>query len=179
MNAGRTHTEIEAKLKVENHNRVLEGLQTHHGQFKAQQYQRDDYYDNADRTLTGTDQCLRLRHEQDEHGQRCILTYKGPRAESDLKIRKEIELSVDNPQAAADLLEALQYTKRLVVEKQRQLWQQDNCLVALDRVTGLGTFVEIEGPSTEEVLAVHDRLNLTDCPRLTDSYASMVARLDD
>src|SRR5512133_854710 len=72
-------------------------------------------FDTPDLSLTRTRQVLRLRQDQ-----AVVVTYKGPSLQGQaVSMRKEIELVVDNFQAAKDLLEALGYQVAVLYEKYR------------------------------------------------------------
>src|SRR5690606_28439442 len=92
------------------------------------------------------------------------------RAHGRLKSRVETELAVDSARAAAEMLTALGYLPALTFEKRRVTWELDGCLVELDTLPHLGDYVEIEGESDEQVLALRDRLGLADVPVLRASY---------
>jgi len=167
--------EIEAKLKVESHEEVANRLAELGAEFLAQQQQTDSYFDDANRTLTNTDKCLRLRRQQVGDAQKTFLTYKGAREKSDFKKRREIEIEISDADSARKLLSAIDYEKVLVVEKKRRIWRLADCEVALDELPLLGCFVEIEGPDAEKIADVQRNLGLAALPHITDSYASLVA----
>ena len=53
--------EIEAKLKVDSHEEIVKRLVELGAEFMQEQLQTDYYLDDANRSLTETDRCLRLR----------------------------------------------------------------------------------------------------------------------
>lgn len=166
--------EIEAKLKVDSLPDVEHKLKEHGAEFIAEQSQRDVFFDDADASLIATDQCLRLRSQSVGDSKRYFLTYKGAKETSDFKKRREIEIEIDSEEMTEKLLLALGYKKVLVVEKRRRLWRFGNCDVALDRVSELGDFVEIEGPDDETIADVQYRFGLADARSITKSYAQMI-----
>jgi adenylate cyclase, class 2 len=122
--------------------------------------QVDRYFNHPCRDFAVTDEALRLRRTDAA----LAITWKGPRLDATAKTRREIELPLAEaavPAAAlaeggvaatldrwTELLEALGFRQVRQVAKQRRLatvaWHGAAIDVALDRVTGLGTFVELE-----------------------------------
>jgi|688.fasta_scaffold220149_3 adenylate cyclase class 2 len=118
--------------------------------------QIDRYFAHPCRDFARTDEAVRLR----QVGDHVELTWKGPRTDAAAKTRREIELALPSPtvpsgDAAAatiarwtELLEALGFRRVMEVAKRRRparvVWQGTEVEVAIDRVTGLGDFVELE-----------------------------------
>jgi adenylate cyclase class 2 len=169
--------EIEAKLKVDSFDGVLEKLRDRSATFAGDRVETNTFFDTEDRSLLALDKGLRLRVSRDvPTGQeQYILTYKGPRQHGSLKSRDEIEVTVGSPADAIALLECLGYSRMLSFEKKRQTWKLEGCTVELDQVPFLGCFIEIEGPREEAVLKVRDALGLSDLPMLKGSYVAMLA----
>ena len=126
--------------------------------------QSDRYFNHPGRDFARTDEALRLRRD----GDRVVITWKGPRIDTATKTRREIELplSLELPQPGAalhpaefaiarwtDLLEALGFRPVASVAKRRRHasvdWQGREVDVALDRVAGLGEFLELELQAVE------------------------------
>ncbi|MHC4573710.1 MAG: class IV adenylate cyclase [Planctomycetota bacterium] len=168
-------TEIEAKLKVDSLQHMECKLGELGGRFLAEQLQTDYYFDDADRTLTNTDRCLRLRRQQVGDSVKNTLAYKGPKEKHDLKKRVEIEIEVGNIDAGKKLLTALGYHEVLTVEKKRRLWRLGDCEISLDELPLLGSFVEIEGPDGERIAGAQKDLGLSKLPHLPQSYAALIA----
>lgn len=114
--------------------------------------QVDRYFAHPCRDFGRTDEAVRLRRV----GEAVELTWKGPRTDAAAKTRREIELPVRAPEGGAadtverwtELLEALGFRRVTDVAKRRRparvVWQGTEVDVAIDRVTGLGDFVELE-----------------------------------
>jgi len=168
------YLEIEAKLRVPSFERVEECLRSQGASFVSEMVQTDSYFDTPDADLTRTDQCLRLRVETTGTAERLVLTYKGPKQSDDFKKRKEVNLDVTDAEAVETLLEALGYRRALAFNKRRHEWKLAGCLIALDTLPLIGTFVEIEGPDSRVIQSVQKTLALTDAPHVTDSYASLI-----
>ncbi|MCH8193107.1 MAG: class IV adenylate cyclase [Planctomycetes bacterium] len=170
------YTEIETKLSVPSHEPVRMALKRLAAESVSVQFQQDIYFDTAQRSFIETDRCLRLRRQKTGPTEQIYLTYKGPRQVADIKKRQEIELEVGDANQAEHFLSALGYRRILIVEKERDLWRYGNCHVALDRLAGLGTFVEIEGPDDHTIRAVQESIGLKDSPHVQESYAALLAR---
>jgi adenylate cyclase class 2 len=175
MGPKESHTEIEAKLRVDDLAAVALRLREHEARYRGEHSQRDAYYDDPDGGLAGSDRCLRIRHETCGDRETRFVTYKGPKQRGAYKRRQELEFEVSDPEAVHLLLAALGYAPALVVEKTRQVWELDACQVGLDALPALGSFVEIEGPDEDAIARVQDRLGLGDCSHVPESYACLLA----
>ena len=167
--------EIEAKLKVESLAEVERRLHDGSAEFVAEQCQQDVYYDDPLRALEGGDRCLRVRHQRVGDQEEILLTHKGPKLKDDFKKRQEIEVPIGDGQALDRLLAALGYQRALAVNKIRRVWRMGPCVVALDEVADLGTFVEIEGPDDQAIKAVQKELGLDGLSHIPKGYASLLA----
>jgi predicted adenylyl cyclase CyaB len=166
--------EIEAKLKVESFGPVEKRLVECGASVSSQTVQTDTYFDTAERSLTRSDQCLRLRRQSDGRRERIILTYKGAKETHDFKKRQEVNLEVQDATAVERLLEGLGYRKALAFNKKRQTWLLNDCEVALDTLPLIGEFVEIEGPDSACIARVQDLLHLGRVPHVKESYACLI-----
>lgn len=167
--------EIEAKLRVDSLEDVERRLAQLGASLQGQKVQIDCYFDTADRNLTRTDQCLRLRREKKGEQERLIVTYKGAKEQADYKKRREIEFGVTDAEEVESFFDVLGYRRALVFNKRRHLWLLDCCEVALDELPLIGVFVEIEGPDSAEIRQVQTALGLTEAPHVMDSYAALIA----
>ena len=103
----------------------------------------DCYYQAPDRYFRKTDEALRIRSVRisenvcDGNGgaagsekgagrglaeSRALVTYKGPKQDSESHTRKEIELELNDPDAAADLFKSLGYKPVFTVSKHREVY---------------------------------------------------------
>ena len=163
--------EIEAKLKVENHDAVREALLAAGATRVSKVREVNTYYACED-----PDVGLRTRLETDEAGQtRGRVTYKGPRKASKYKSREEIEFDAGDTEAAGHLLERLGHCVALRFEKDRETFTLGDCEIVLDTLPRLGHFIEVEGPSEASVADVLAQLGLADCDTIQQGYASMLA----
>ena len=166
--------EIEAKLKVVSLQEVERKLSEVGAQFLGEQLQTDTYFDNAGAVLKSSDRALRLRRQRTGQKEKTFLTYKGAKEKNDFKKRLEIEIEVGDGDSVEKLFSELGYEKALVFEKRRRIWNLDNCVVCLDELPLLGSFVEIEGPDGGTISDVQKKLGLSDLRHIVESYACLM-----
>ncbi len=122
-------------------------------------------FDTPDMSLAREHRVLRLRQDTS-----IILTYKGPMQVKDgVSMRPEIELEVDDFQAASTLLEELGYRLSLKYEKWRTIYQYGDLEITLDEMP-FGNFTEIEGGDSSQIQRTAALLALDWKTGITDSY---------
>jgi adenylate cyclase, class 2 len=168
--------EIEAKLKVDSLNSVKERLAKIGAEFVEERLQKDSYFDSTGDILNRGDRGLRLRRQWVGQDEKTILTYKGAKEENKFKKRQEIEVEVEDGDSAEKLLLAVGFEKRLIVEKKRQVWRLRECEIALDEVTMLGNFVEIEGSNEDEITEIQKILGLEDLKHIKHGYSHLLRK---
>ncbi|MBI5726070.1 MAG: class IV adenylate cyclase [Planctomycetes bacterium] len=174
--------EIEAKIRVRDFTALRRRIAALGGRLLGSAVETDRFFDTPGRRLMKMDCGLRLRTISRPSGSRkkeagALLTYKGPRkADARAKVRREIQTRLADPRAIADILGMLGLRPSAVVRKHRTTYRLGRCLVELDRLPGLGRFVEIEGPSRAAVTEVRKKLGLAG-PLVMESYVRMANRL--
>lgn len=172
--------EIEAKIKVADPQAVAAALQACGAEFLHELRQVDTYFMDAHKRLRKNDCGLRIRRQHNGGQTSALLTFKGPRSQSRYKSRPEFETAIADPAAMERIFESLGYSKRLTFEKQRRVWRHGGCLVCLDELPKLGSFVEVEGPDENAIDAVLQTLNLHREPHISSGYAALLRqRLKD
>lgn len=163
--------EVEVKFPVADMPALERKLVALAGRFRETVEQVDRYFAHPARDFARTDEALRLRRV----GHHVAITWKGPRLAGGTKTRREIELPLGAVAGSGlsgrpatldrwtDLLEALGFRRVLEVAKRRcpgrLTWEGADVELALDAVTGLGDFLELELLATpEEVPAAQARL---------------------
>jgi adenylate cyclase class 2 len=106
--------------------------------------QADTYYDAPHRAFAETDEALRVRRETRDGETAARITYKGPKVDAASKTRREVETGVESGDDAAAIFDALGFEPAATVRKHRRHFELDGYTVTLDRVEGLGEFVEVE-----------------------------------
>jgi len=132
--------EVEVKIEV-THDRIEDSLREHGAVLEKQVTHYDIYFQHPNRDFSVTDEALRIR-EIDEKD--CILTYKGPKIGVSGKVRKELEVKIEDPESLTSILEIMGFNSVGHVRKVRRCWKLHSAEVAVDRVDGLGDFMELE-----------------------------------
>lgn len=137
--------EVEVKVRAD-HSAVRERLAAFDAESLGTVEQSDTYYDHPGRDFAETDEALRIRRERrsDVDGTDSRVTYKGPLVDEASKTREEFETGVQDGETMAAILEGLGFEAAATVEKTRDRYRVDGYTVTLDRVDGLGEFVEVE-----------------------------------
>jgi adenylate cyclase class 2 len=129
-------------------------------------------FDTPDGALEMGRQVLRLRQDQAVH-----LTYKGPSTSQEgVRVRTEIEFTVEDFEKARRFLEALGYQVALMYEKYRTTYTLEGVEILLDELP-YGDFVEIEGSDPQVIRSVNDRLELNWERRAPESYTVLFEAL--
>jgi len=164
--------ETEVKLYTPDHEAVRSRLEALGAALSAPRVlERNWRYDTPQRSLSASDQVLRLRQDS-----AIRLTYKGQgSAANGILSRPEYEVSLDNFETMDAILRALSYQPYMIYEKYRTTYQLGAAEVVLDELP-YGRFTEIEGdaPAIEEVIA---QLGLSAAPRLMASYTALFERI--
>ena len=140
--------EVEQKFHVKDLAALREKLGSSGATVAGEVEQADTYFAHPQRDYAETDEALRLRRV----GEKNFVTYKGPKLDATTKTRTEIEIPIEEGQfgraQGEALLKALGFRQVADVIKNRQTYHMDcdgqTVEIALDTVTGLGTFVELE-----------------------------------
>ncbi len=175
--------EREAKMQVADHEPVRARLLELGAQRQSHVLEVNSFFDTEDRRLLAAGEGLRIRRQaslDNGDGKADRVTFKGPRQPGVLKTREGLEIGVSDATAMEKVFGRIGFARVLRFEKRRETFMLDGCEVALDELPRLGRFVEIEGPSEDAVMAVREKLGLSQAPLLTSSYVGMLShRLDD
>jgi adenylate cyclase class 2 len=169
------HYEVEQKFPVEDLPAMERGLTALGAKAEPPQVQVDRYFAHPCRDFATTDEALRIRRI----GQENFVTWKGPKLDQTTKTRREIELPLEPGTAGLDrfagLLEALGFQVVAQVCKVRRPfelhWEGRTVHAAIDDVTSVGTFVELEliVPADEMEAAKHCLASLAEQLQLKHS----------
>lgn len=177
--------EIEAKVPVTDPAAVLQAIAAAGAEPRGSWIETDAFFDHPDQRLRKSDSALRLRRRQPlddlahaacAAGPTALLTYKGPRVAGRMKVREELEVALPDPEAMEGILLRLGYQQTFCYQKQRRTWRLEGAEVTFDQVPHLGTFVEVEAVTEDQVDRLLDRLGFADVERLTTSYLAMLLR---
>lgn len=162
--------EVEQKFRVNDSVQLREQLEAAGAQFSDAKRQVDRYFAHPARNFAETDEAFRLRQD----GETNRITYKGPKLDGEAKTRREIELplpSIENYlEDFTKLLESLGFQVVAEVAKTRTpgsiAWQDRQLEIALDEVSEVGSFVELE--------LISDSAELSACQQ---TIAALAAKL--
>jgi len=133
--------EIEIKARVENLEKIKRSLEELGFKLVRKEYQKDNYFRSTLRNFEQTGEVLRVREQIPGYN---LITYKGPRDKSEMKVREEIEVKIENSPDVIKLLHKLGFEMWVTLEKEREMYQFSKFLVSLDKVRDIGNFLEIE-----------------------------------
>jgi len=176
--------EVEVRYRTDDRPGVIAKLLAWGATLTQDRTDVDLYFDAPDRSLKTTDEAFRLRRI----GAANMLTYKGPRRDTETRTRTEIEIPLGDGDATATdterLLVALGYKPIVVVRKKRLVYAflrgEFNMEVCFDDLEGVGPFVELEILSGETHYEAAKAVLLTTAAELgltekeTRSYIGMV-----
>jgi adenylate cyclase class 2 len=172
--------EVEAKIRVQDIAAVRRRLKDAGARRIGVEEQEDAYFAHPTRDLAARDEALRLRLGGGAGvGPRRSfeLTFKGPREPGDTKAR--VEHTVSCASDPTRLLESLGFRVAARLRKRREHYELMGAAVALDRLSGLGDFLEAEVVATQaksaarKVERVLAELGLAREPRLRESYLEL------
>ena len=163
--------EIEKKYRLtrERRERLITRLQESGATHVGEEFEENTLY--AGGNLDSSRQVLRLRRI----GSRTILTYKERfTSASSIKHHREDETGVEDPQALADILDALGYKPTLVYEKRRSTWLLKGTEIVVDELP-FGLFVEIEGEENS-ITEVEQLLHLDEAETEMATYPELARK---
>lgn len=132
--------EIEAKFKVHDLAYVQAQIIKLGGQKVDEITQQDDYFHNSH--IRAQNCYLRTRYSSE--GQSIALHYMI----TDFQFR-EIEVSISNVNKIKEIFTFIGLQLLITVRKNRLLYKLGESLIMLDKVDKLGSFIEIESPTTQ------------------------------
>jgi len=142
--------EIEIQVKIEKSAPLVAFLKER-ATFKSEKRQVDEYFSPAHRDFLAArpvKEWLRLRDASGDFS----ITYKNWHYDDAGKSHyaDECESKIESLETCRKIFEALNFKSLIVVEKVRKTWDYETYEIALDSVTGLGDFVEVEYKGGEE-----------------------------
>ena len=163
--------EVEKKFRLTKGQRdaVLKRLPAVGAELEGEDFEENTLFNGA--ALEVGTCVLRLRRVDGK----ATLTYKKALPGiSSIKLRREEETRVEDPEAMQAILVALGFTPALVYEKRRQTWRLGNTEIVID-VLPFGLFMEIEGSATD-IRAVERKLGLKDLKAESATYPQLTAK---
>lgn len=170
------YLEVEVKFLVEDLAVIRERVLAAGAELRRPRlFERNLRFDDDAGTLRQKERLLRLRQDNAVR-----LTFKGAlqhEAGAAAKIHEELEIKVDDFDAAVALLQRLGFQPRQTYEKYRETFYLDGVEILLDELP-FGNFVELEG-AVEALQNVARRLELDWEERILDNYLAIMAGLKE
>ncbi len=144
---------------------------------KPRYYERNAVYDTPAGTYRKKHEVVRLRQDQ-----RIRLTFKRPaptavQAQTEAKVREEIELEVSDYGRMEQILAKLGLTEQRLYEKYRETWVYGAVEIVLDEMP-FGYFIELEG-AENDLKACVAQLQLNWESRILASYWDLMEDVRD
>ncbi|MDO5114332.1 MAG: class IV adenylate cyclase, partial [Planctomycetia bacterium] len=144
------------KFILKNGDTFFEYLKEHAVEWSQYVEEKDTYFQHPSRDFSRTDEAFRIRERKVEDLLRksprkweTFLTYKGPKLDTQVKTREELELPLTGEvDCWVKMLGNLGFRRVETVEKVRRKtwysWQDSSVEISLDEVHPVGNFVELE-----------------------------------
>ena len=174
--------EIEIKVRVENVKPLIM-LMEKEGKYEGETRQLDEYFTPAHidylKQVPMKD-WLRLRWEKDK----ASITYKSYHYDEEGKTTgcDELETNIESLDKMQKIFKVLGFRSLAKVDKVRRLWRYKDYDIAIDEVSGLGSFVEIEfmlksedwKKTSSEMMGFLRSLNVGKVERTYQGYPYMI-----
>ncbi len=155
--------EIEIKAYCDDQMSVIRSLEGMGAEKIGSHTETDVYFNHPSRDFKVTDEALRIRRMCGKN----ILTYKGAKIGTASKTRIEEEAEVSDFDVMKRILFHLGFIETGMVLKERMVYRAHGIEICIDKVNGLGCFVELEKKGVdiksveEELFILAERLNLS------------------
>ena len=165
--------EIEIKFSVKSTKTVTEKLRKLGFRIATGRHLEKNYlFDDVSGSLQKAGKLLRVRKTPSSQ----TLTYKGPiAATSRLKHREEIECKIEHADVLIRILEESGFQVRTEYSKYRTVFEKEGFNISLDE-TEAGNFLEVEGPSDEEITKLGEKLGYSEQDFIRQTYAELIGK---
>jgi predicted adenylyl cyclase CyaB len=163
--------EIEIKFVVKDTKIITEKLRKLGFRIAAGRHCEKNYlFDDAAGSLQRAGRLLRVRKTPSSQ----TVTYKGPiLATSKLKHREEIECRIESAETAIRIFEEVGFKVRTEYSKYRTVFEKEGFNISLDE-TEAGNYLEVEGPSDEEITQLGVQLGYSEQDFVRRTYAELI-----
>lgn len=163
--------EIEIKFPVKDTRTITEKLRKLGFRVAVGRHREKNYlFEDAKGNLQTAGKLLRIRKTPSVQ----TVTYKGPiSAGSKLKHREEIECRIENADILIRILQEVGFKIRTEYAKYRTVFEKDAFNVSLDE-TEAGNYLEVEGPSDEEITKLGEKLGYSETDFVRRTYAELI-----
>lgn len=137
-------TEIEIQVQVDNIGALLDFLKTN-GKFQEKRHQIDEYFTPSHRNFLGVRPAVEWLRLRDSNGV-FSTTYKKWHVDEEGKTQyaDEYETKIENIDQLRKIFTVIDIKPLITVDKERDIWLYKDYEVAIDKIRGLGDFVEVE-----------------------------------
>ena len=163
--------EIEIKFAVKDTKTITEKLRKLGFRIAVGRHREKNYlFDDPGGSLKKSGKLLRIRKTPSTQ----TVTYKGPiSASSKLKRREEIECRVEDAAVLISILEGAGFNIQTEYSKYRTVFEKDGFNISLDE-TEAGNYLEVEGPSEEDITKVGEKLGYSEKDFVRRTYAELI-----
>ena len=163
--------EIEIKFAVKDTKAITEKLRKLGFCIAVGRHREKNYlFDDPGGSLQKSGKLLRVRKTPSSQ----TLTYKGPiSASSKLKRRDEIECRVEDAAVVISILQGAGFKIQTEYSKYRTVFEKDGFNISLDE-TEAGNYLEVEGPSEEDITKVGEKLGYSEKDFVRRTYAELI-----
>lgn len=163
--------EVEIKAKIQDPKKAFEKIKEIGGEYSHSEIQRDIYFNGEHTDFRESDEALRIREIPIGDDFKNVLTYKGPKLNTESKTRKEVEVEIENKEKMTEILISLGYKPSAIVNKVRRIFKYEDYIITVDKLKELGYYMEIEyiTNNTEDIdyiqkkiFTIFDKLGIND-----------------
>jgi predicted adenylyl cyclase CyaB len=168
--------EIEIKLPVRDTKALTAKLRRLGFRIAVGRHREKNYlFDDPSGSLRGQGKLLRVRKTPSAQ----TITYKGPILPgSKLKQREEIETRIDDPEVFFRILREIGFDVTTEYSKYRTVFEKDGFTASLDE-TEAGNYLEVEGPSDEEITGLAGKLGYSEADFIRQTYSELIGKRRD
>jgi predicted adenylyl cyclase CyaB len=163
--------EIEIKFSVHDSKAITEKLRKLGFRVALGRHREKNYlFDDPAGSLQKQGKLLRIRQTPSAQ----TITYKGPIATgSKLKHREEIETRIDDRAVFDRIFKEIGFSVTTEYSKYRTVFEKEPFVVSLDE-TEAGTYLEVEGPSDEEITRLAGKLGYSEADFIRQTYIELI-----
>ena len=163
--------EIEIKFAVKDAKSVTARLRKLGFRIAVGRHHEKNYlFDDASGGLQKAGKLLRVRKTPSNQ----TVTFKGPiLPSSKLKHREEIECRIESAETLMRILDEVGFKVRTEYSKYRTVFERDSFNISLDE-TEAGNYLEVEGPSDEEITKLGEKLGYSERDFVRRTYAELI-----
>lgn len=112
----------------------------------------DTYFTSKERDIRKRGEAFRIRRTENKTSGEtsAVITFKGQKTDSVSMTRKELETGVEDPDICEEIFLSIGLEPMRPVVKLRQYYHRDHMTACMDRVEGLGDFLELEILAADE-----------------------------